>query len=205
MFSNVISKNLRQPNGLIGKYIGMRLKSNLAVYNELESIVDLNNINIALEIGYGPGYGIKNYASKYNCIIHGIDFSKTMFQSASKMNRKKISEGKVKLLFGNFNEYDDKPTKYDLVYLINVIYFWNEIQHNIQKIYNLLSDNGQIAIFMDSPQMLKSNKLISTSIFNLHKTDDVINVMRSIGFIEIEKKEYSQYKGCFYLIGRREI
>jgi cyclopropane fatty-acyl-phospholipid synthase-like methyltransferase len=205
MFEKVISNNLRQPKGLFGKYIGKRLKSNLPVYNELEKIVELKSISNTFEIGYGPGYGIHSFASKYNISIHGIDFSNLMYKAASKLNRKFIVTGKVKLFFGDFSDYNENSNKYDLIYLINVIYFWKEIENNIKKIHSLLNKDGKIVIFMDSPEMLNNNKMISKSIFNLHNIDDVIKVMSNSGFSEIVKKEYSQYSGCFYLIGRKRV
>ena len=58
MFENRIAVNLRKPAGLLGRYIGRVLKGNLVEYGELEKHVDFSRRGKALEIGYGPGYGM---------------------------------------------------------------------------------------------------------------------------------------------------
>jgi len=71
---------------------------------------------MVLEIGYGLGKGIYDYAKKYDFTFHGIDFSRLMYSKALKKSRTagyqapaypiKLLTGKIRfLLFLKFMNY----------------------------------------------------------------------------------------------------
>ena len=58
-----------------------------------------------IEIGFGTGKLISKMAKNiHSGIIEGVDFSSTMVSIAQKRNKKSITNGKVKLVKGNFDE-----------------------------------------------------------------------------------------------------
>jgi cyclopropane fatty-acyl-phospholipid synthase-like methyltransferase len=203
MFEEKIAKNLRKPSGFYGRYIGRRLKGNLSEYYQLEKCIDFINSNSVLEIGFGPGYGIQYLCSRYSINIDGVDFSETMYKAAQKRNKKLITENRVKLYNSDFEKWEHSKNVYDIAYLINVIYFWNETKMNFEKIYDCLKSNGKIAIGMASPEQLRKNAVTQNSIFNKHDVNEIENMLKMVGFSALKTEKSTEDDGCYFIVGRK--
>ena len=202
MFKKLINRNFRKPSGLIGRYIIRFLRKNQIEYDELDSLLKLHKNDILLEIGYGLGQGIHDYATKYPCTFHGIDFSKLMYRKACKLNREHIRRGKVILQCADFDHYNYENDAFHCIYLLNVIYFWDEIRSRLAKIFSILKPKGKVIIFMADAECFKdSEPSQNESVFCLHRIQDVIKTMRETGFTAIETIEHSREKRCYYLVG----
>ncbi|OHD09192.1 MAG: hypothetical protein A2086_10795 [Spirochaetes bacterium GWD1_27_9] len=201
MFKKILSKNLRKPSFLFGNIIQNVFDANITVYEESEKYIDFNKIENAFEIGYGPGYGIRNYCSKYKLKIDGIDFSKAMYFQAKKRNLCFIKQDRVKLFYGDFENYTLNEKKYDIVYLFNIIYFIKDIDLFMTKILSMLNENGVILIFMDGADVLAKNNNIDKSVFIIYEVEKIISTLQKNGFKNIKKNESTVFKGSFFLIG----
>jgi len=202
LFKRLIDKNFRRPGGLVGLYIIKFLKKNQTEYDELEPLLKLNKGDKVLEIGYGLGMGIYDYSHKYDCTFYGIDFSRLMYRKALRLNHEKVSEGNVILQCGNFDDYSVESDTFHCIYLINVIYFWEEIQSRFQKIFSMLKQNGKVIIFMVDSEYFKGTKQVKNkNIFHLRSIGDVVTEMEKTGFKSVEIKEHSKEKNCYYIIG----
>jgi len=205
MFKRLIAINFRKPSGLVGRYIIRFLKKNQIEYDEMDSLLKLNNNDIVLEIGYGLGKGIYDYSRKYDCTFHGIDFSRLMYSKARKLNHENIKHGKVVLQCADFDNYRYKNDTFHCIFFLNVIYFWNEIQSRLKKIFTILKQNGKVIIFMADAECFKDTKQPgSETIFYLYKIDDVVKEMEKAGFKSIETIEHTKEKNCFYIIGLKK-
>jgi ubiquinone/menaquinone biosynthesis C-methylase UbiE len=202
MFKKLINRNFRKPSGLIGRYIIKALKKNQIEYDEMESLLRLHKDDIVLEIGYGLGKGIYDYSKNFDCIFHGIDFSRLMYSRALKLNHEKVERGKVILLHADFDRYSFENDTFHCVYFLNVIYFWDEIHSRLKKIFSILKPDGKVIIFMADAEYFKDIKQSgSETIFYRHNIHDVIKEMGKIGFKTIETIEHTKEKNCYYLIG----
>jgi len=202
MFKRLIANNFRKPSGLFGRYIIKFLKKNQVEYDEMDSLLKLNNDDTVLEIGYGLGKGIYDYSKKNDCTFHGIDFSRLMYSKALKLNQEKIKLGRVKLICADFDNYSFEDDTFECIYFLNVIYFWDEIQSRLKKIFAILKQNGKVIIFMADAEYFKDNKQSEDeTIFHLHSIGDVVKEMEKIGFRAIETIEHTKEKKCYYIIG----
>ncbi len=202
MFKKLIDKNFRKPRGLIGRYIIRFLRKNQIEYDEMDAVLRLNKNDIVLEIGYGLGKGIYDYAQKYDCTFHGIDFSRLMYKKALKLNHENVKRGKVILQCANFDTYTYESGIFDCVYFLNVIYFWDEIQTRLKKIYSILKPKGKVIIFMADASCFKDIRPTSgKTIFYLYGIDHVMKEMGQAGFRSIETIEHTKEKNCYYLVG----
>ena len=205
MFKRLMDLNFRKPVGLMGRYIIRFLKKNQPEYDELDPLLDLNKGDVVLEIGYGLGQGIYDYAGKYDCIFHGIDFSRLMYSRARKLNREHIRHGKVILYCADFDVHAFQPETFHCIYLLNVIYFWKEPVSRLKKIYTLLKPGGKIIIFMADAVLFKD--LLPTRgepVFYLHSVGEVVSHMEKIGFKDIKTIEHTREKHCYYTIGYKD-
>jgi ubiquinone/menaquinone biosynthesis C-methylase UbiE len=171
----------------------------------MDSLLKLNKGDVVLEIGYGLGKGIYDYSRKNDCTFHGIDFSRLMYSKALKLNKENINRGKVILQCADFDNFSFENDTFDCIYFLNVIYFWDEIPGRLGKIFNILKMNGKVIIFMADVEYFKDNKQSEgDSIFYLHSIGDVVREMGRTGFKNIETKEHTKEKKCYYLIGYKK-
>jgi len=205
MFKELINRNFRKPSGLIGRYIIKTLKKNQIEYDEMESLLRLHKDDIVLEIGYGIGKGIYDYSKNYDCTFHGIDFSRLMYSKALKLNHENVKLGKVILLHADFDSYSFENDTFHCIYFLNVIYFWDEIQSRLKKIFSILKQNGKVIIFMADAEYFKDIKQpADETIFYRHSIEDVLKEMGNIGFKSIETIEHTKERKCYYLIGYKK-
>lgn len=205
MFKKLIAKNFRKPGGLTGRYIIRFLKKNQTEYDEMDPLLRLNKDDIVLEIGFGLGKGIYDYAKKNDCTFHGIDFSRLMYSKALKLNRENVKHGKVILHCADFDNYGFENDTFHCIYFLNVIYFWDEIQIRLKKIFSILKQNGKVIIFMADAEYFKVKKQSENeSIFYLHSIGDVIKEMGKTGFKSIETTEHTKEKKCYYITGYKK-
>jgi SAM-dependent methyltransferase len=202
MFEYQYAENLKHPRGIIGRIVARWFVENQIAYSYLEEIDDLSKYKRILEIGYGTGDGILRFANKYDGRIDGIDISKLKFKYAKRKNAKWINKGKVKIYLGTFESLS--PSSYDFVYLINVIYFWDEIESRIKTIYDLLKPNGRMVLFMANPEYLLNGKQSSTNVFNKYVVEEVVNVINNCNFKEISVIEHKEEKKCYYIFGTKK-
>jgi SAM-dependent methyltransferase len=202
MFNSILAKNLKRPNGIVGRILSIKFKSNLVEYAELEKYLDLNDHMQLLEIGYGPGFGMNQILRHYDVLIDGIDFSELMYKTAL-MNTKN-NASKICLLNADFNKYDFGTKKYDRIYLLNVIYFWNDIDKSIKKLIGLLNTDGKIIIGMASPELLKKAPIRNEPEFNMYSIANIAEILNK-NKISTEVKEHIQIHGCFYIIGEKIV
>ncbi len=205
MFKRLINKNFRKPRGLVGRYIIRFLKKNQIEYDEMEPLLRLQPGDTVLEIGYGLGRGIYNYAGKYDCTFHGIDFSRLMYAKALGLNHDYVRHGKVILKLADFDRYPFEADTFHCVYFLNVIYFWEDISSRLKKIYSSLKPHGKVIMFMADAEYFKNLEQYEGSpVFYRHRIGDVMNTMTVTGFGSIETIEHSLEKKCYYLIGYKD-
>ena len=204
LFKKQIDKNFRKPAGLFGRYIIKFLEKNQTEYDELEPLLGLNKGDSVLEIGYGLGKGIYDFSQKYDCTFHGIDFSRLMYSRALRLNNEKAKLGNVILKCADFDEYDYGNSTFHCIYFLNVIYFWEETQSRLQKIFSLLNQNGKVIIFMADSERFKDYKQPENNkIFFLHSVFGIVKEMKMTGFSSVETIEHTKEKMCYYIIGHK--
>lgn len=170
MFKRLLAKNFRKPGGLIGRLIIRSLKKNYIEYEEMDSLLKLRKDDVVLEIGYGLGQGIYDFAKKMDCTFHGIDFSRLMYSKARKLNHESIERGKVILHCADFDHYGFNKDSFHCIYFLNVIYFWDEVESRLKKIFSLLKQPGKVIIFMADAQCFENIKQPGGNpLFYLHR------------------------------------
>jgi ubiquinone/menaquinone biosynthesis C-methylase UbiE len=187
MFRKFIATQFKRPAGLFGNFVSkMMIKGNRNNYNTLIKDLDVQPNEKLLEIGYGPGIGLHMITGLCEtCTIHGVDFSRLMYQKASKYNKLSIDKGKVQLQYGDYLKIPIDKNQYDKIFCLNVIYFWDELDKPLVKTISLLKAGGSFYIYMASANSLVEKKA-PDSVFHKYSIDQVVEALRSAGFNNIE-------------------
>jgi ubiquinone/menaquinone biosynthesis C-methylase UbiE len=191
---NALAKQLRKPSGFFGSLVAKMMEfRNRDVYKVIIGKLSPQPGEHILEIGYGPGLGIYRIASSFpGCRISGIDFSEMMVQKASKRNKKFIEKGTVHLRHGNLLTLEPGNEKFDRIFCVNVIYFWNDLNLAFTRIFNMLGHKGEFLIYMDHRDTLEKTKFLAD--FCKYAVEEVEQKLKSAGFTDVE---YTFEKGYF--------
>jgi tRNA G46 methylase TrmB len=86
MINKLISNQFKKPSGFLGKVIAsLMAKGNQHAYSNILSLLNVSQTDVILEIGFGPGFGIKELLRKHpSCKIVGVDFSELMYAKVLK-------------------------------------------------------------------------------------------------------------------------
>lgn len=182
-----IAKQYRKPKGIIGRIISWRMKNhNLIAYKRLVPLMEIKPEDVVFEIGYGPGLGMYNILTEYGCKMEGVDFSELMYKEATKRNEKFIEQNRLKLNFGNFLNFQMPEKRYEIIFCINVIYFWDDLLLPFNIIKHGLKNNGVFYMYMTASDILSHNNFSKPDIFNKHSIEFVVEKLREAGFSNIE-------------------
>lgn len=195
MFWN-IAMQFKKPSGFLGTIVSsLMIKGNRHEYDALIVDLDMHKDEKILEIGYGPGIGIELIAKEYDsCIIYGVDFSELMYKRATKRNRACIDDLRVKLMFGDFLQTDIHATRFDKIFCLNVIYFWEDLIPPFEKVYSLLRNGGAFCFYMAKKEDLSRLKFTPDDVFNKYTIDQVVDALNAAGF---SKTEYRFDRGYY--------
>jgi SAM-dependent methyltransferase len=188
-----LSKQLRQPSGLVGRYFMSHLfkKGNAGINDFVQHCLDLTADDDVLEIGFGPGYLTKQIADTLsNGHIEGVDFSATMLEKAAKTNNEHIKTGRVKLHQGDSKHLPMSDNTFDKLCTVNTIYFLDNPVTYFIEMLRVLKAGGRLVIgFRDKEQL--ENVALSNDVFTLYTRQEVAQMLEKAGFsnIIIESKE----------------
>ena len=183
-FSTFFSKQARKPDGVFGRIV-MRLvfdQGNPFLNNFVSELMSVKTDERIIEIGSGTGKLIYQMAQNIdNGLIEGIDFSKVMVSIARKRNKKNITNGKVKILEGNFDEMPFEKESFTKACSINTLYFWPEPAQTAKKIAKILKPDGKLILAFEDIEQLKQRKL-NQEVFHLYSKDEVQKLLINAGF-----------------------
>jgi|WetSurMetagenome_2_1015567.scaffolds.fasta_scaffold84619_2 cyclopropane fatty-acyl-phospholipid synthase-like methyltransferase len=186
IYINYIASQLKKPTGFIGHIVSNKMqKMNEPIYDWMISVLNIERAKNVLEIGYGTGIMMNRIVSNYkNVKVYGIDFSKIMFDKAKFYNDKYIKQGRIHLDFGDLLSYNSS-IKFDVVFGLNVIYFWNKLTPYFEKIFSLMNTGGVLYLYMRDTNDFKNHQMAKTVIFNMHDKKDIRTKMESCGFNQV--------------------
>jgi SAM-dependent methyltransferase len=190
----LLGKQLRQPSGYLGKLVAKMMdKRNKNFYSEIIDLLKLKDGDKVFEIGYGSGMGLNMLATAGKDInIYGIDFSELMVAEASKRNKSFIDNHKVNIQFGDLLTADFAQQKFDKIFCVNVIYFWEDLIPVFQKILSMLNTDGIFCIFMTHEEDFKNLKFATD--FCKYSIETVEAELKIAGFTNVD---YSFKNGYF--------
>jgi len=139
-----LARQLRRPSGNAGKETGLLMnESNRFMYAFTLEQSGLKKGDRVLEIGFGNGQFFRQVIAAADSIsLSGIDHSPLMFGEAVKSHIDLIQSGQLQLIHGNSNAMPWPDQHFDLIFCINVIYFWDNPHEHLREIRRVLKPGG---------------------------------------------------------------
>jgi ubiquinone/menaquinone biosynthesis C-methylase UbiE len=183
-----------KPSGFFGKILARGMAwGHRDFYKNTAEVLDLQQDDKYLEIGFGSGLFIKKYAS-HVARIAGIDLSEEMANMARSINKKLIESEKAEFIQGNASSLPWGDSEFSVVVGIETFFFWQEPTESLMEIYRVLAPGGRLVLEMayNKEDGLDHTEDVEKMNLTLYSAAEMTGMLQESGFSEIE---FTYYKG----------
>ena len=184
---NGLVAQFQSPHGMLGRIAGWVMAHRPSNRDRNQWTVDLLNIqpqDHVLEFGCGPGLGLQAcLAQATDGVVLGLDHSRTMLHQAEVRNRMAVLDGRLHLLLGSLDELSGLHERFDKIFSVNVIQFFDDKFSVFKKFHAHLNPNG-IAATTYMPRGRNPSRAKA-----LILAEEVTQYMEQIGFVRIRMEE----------------
>ena len=135
-----------RPSGVLGRLGGVILaRTNRRYAAWVVDLLDVQQSDRVLEIGFGPGVAIEMLAARA-AHVAGVDPSAEMLRQATKRNATAIGEGRVELRRCSAEGLPFVDGNFDKALAINSMQLWPDAPAGLRELSRVLRHDGQIAL-----------------------------------------------------------
>lgn len=185
---NYLSKQAANPTGIIGSIMTRIWSVSFRDMNEWSySLMNLNDEDVILDIGFGSGSGIQHMKEmNRKNTIYGVDISEEAVKTASTLNKEYIDSGEVILTVGDVAYLDFEDEFFNLVIAGQTHIYWDELEKGLSECYRVLKERGTLFIACEIDK-------IEYHLPEYKNSEDFTNLLYEIGFSEINVKTHNNY------------
>lgn len=162
-------------------------------YSNTAKVLDLKPDDRLLEIGFGSGYFIKDYAS-HVARVAGVDLSEDMVSLAGGVNKGLVQSGRAEFRLGDVSSLPYSDCEFSAVVGIETFFFWQEPVESLREIHRVLAPGGRLVLEMaynkedglDHAEDIRKMSLV------LYSADEITEMLRESGFSDVE---FTYYRG----------
>ena len=182
-----IVAQFQYPHGMLGRIAGWVMAHRPSNRDRNQWTVDLLNIqpqDHVLEFGCGPGLGLQAcLAQATDGVVLGLDHSRTMIHQAETRNRLALLDGRLHLQLGSLDELSNLHERFDKIFSVNVIQFFDDKSSVFTTVHAHLKPNGIVATtYMPRGRNPSRAKALTLA-------EEVKQSMEQIGFVRIRMEE----------------
>jgi SAM-dependent methyltransferase len=179
-----VGRQLRSPEGAAGRLAGWLMSHiNAQPYELAIRALDLRPSDSVLELGFGPGAGLKRLSKALpHGLIWGVDHSATMVDAAMRRNRRAIVEGRVELRQGGFSPLPWGDATFDKALLVNVVYFFDRSGAEAREIYRTLKPGGSVVVYATDGDTMSKWPFAGTDTHRKFARSDLRELLVDAGF-----------------------
>jgi ubiquinone/menaquinone biosynthesis C-methylase UbiE len=116
-----------------------------------------------LEVGYGSGKMLQSVAKKLKIgFIAGIDCSVSMYDRATRRNRRAIEDQLLQLHIGSLYQLPYPPHYFHTIYGTNIHLSWKDPAMEFLRLSNLLRTGGRLVTILQ-PQWTQQERTVRTT------------------------------------------
>jgi ubiquinone/menaquinone biosynthesis C-methylase UbiE len=155
---------------------------NEQIYDFVLSHLNIGDNSKILEIGCGNGKFISKFFDS-NSTIHltVIDYSDIMCTAIKALNKGLINDDKLTVKCEDVIEMSVSDETFDLVITINTVYFWEQVERQLNEIKRVLKKDGLFVIGYRPKSVMKDHPT-TQEVFTLYEPEDLQLMIKQNGF-----------------------
>ena len=135
-----------------------------------------------LELGFGPGWGLRTIAARVHGRVCGVDQSDRMLRQAASINEVAIRRGRVLLVKGPFNPLPWIDSTFNKILLVNVAYFFDASGRDMAEVYRVLTEGGRVVIYVTSRETMCKWPFASAETHRTYNQEELFDLLSGAGF-----------------------
>lgn len=149
------------PRGPIGRIVArMMEKSNRDRNSFVISLLNLQPADYVLEVGYACGMDMIRVSQKVtDGLVMGVDHSESMFNLASKRNKKLLESGRMQLHVGPATKLPFAYPYFDKVFSIDVAQYAKDPVKDFRELKRVLREGGMAVVAMEGQDEQTAERL----------------------------------------------
>lgn len=175
------------PRGPLGRALGRVMnKSNLKMSKHAVAQLNLQDGDVAIEIGFGGGVALPLLLEAVGPSgrVLGIDRAQAMLDAAEDDFNVAISSARLDLFLSELPTWPEGLPLADGIVAVNVVYFWTEPQASVQTLAAALKPGGRISLGFRPPEVAQILGLDKAG-FNTVATDTVLGWLKEAGLVDV--------------------
>ena len=187
---NYLTLQARKPTGYVGKVITKIWSGYFRDLSEWTfSLVDIDEQNTILDVGFGGGANIK-YIKEHNneCVVYGVDISDEAVNTATELNQKYVDSGEAILSVDDVSCLPFEDELFDLIVATQTHIYWEELEKGLLECRRALKQNGTLLI---TTEIDKLEYHLSEYV----NQDDFVSLLYKLGYSKADVKISNNYVG----------
>jgi arsenite methyltransferase len=197
-----MASQLGKPTGLRGLLVGWMLnRANTGLITEAIDALSPKPGAVAADLGFGGGAGLALLLERVgpNGQVHGIDFSPTMVNQASRRYRAGVASGRLHLNHGSITELPLQDGSIDGAITINTIYFIADLDRAFAELARVIAPTGRVVVGIGDPKMMA--RIPTTPFgFSIRQPDAIAAAAKSAGLVLQDHKRVGEGDDAAYLL-----
>ena len=177
-----LATQLRHPSGKGGVTIADNMNENNIKMTE-SSILELNlkQNEQVLELGHGNCGHLDFLLQQATSIRYvGLEISELMQQEAIKLNKKHSnSDVRFELFNGKTIPFYEK--RFDKIFTVNTIYFWEDVNAFLREIYRVLKSKGRFTLTFSTKEFMETLPFTRFG-FKLYSEKEIVDLLKLANF-----------------------
>jgi len=180
---HTLGRQLRHPSGVLGSLVGWLM----AFANDEPNGIAIDALKLeptdqVLELGFGPGWGLRTIAARVRGRVCGVDQSDRMLRQAAAINEVAVSRGRILLVKGPFSPLPWIDSTFNKILLVNVAYFFDADGRDMAEVYRVLKVGGRVVIYVTSRETMCKWPFASPETHRTYDSEDLLALLSEAGF-----------------------
>lgn len=188
-----IAAQLRKPQGEAGIQTGLRMnEGNVWINRYTLDTLEPGPGELVMEIGMGNGYFVRELLDRAPGLRYiGCDFSETMVEEASKLNRDLIDAGHVSFYLATADRLPVADNSIDKIFTVNTLYFWQDVKSVFTEMRRVIRPGGKLIISI-RPKWQMQRYPFTKFGFVMYDSDELARLVQENNFTPITVVEHEE-------------
>ncbi len=187
-----IARQASRPTGWVGRALARWMAVETAGANDTAlNVLDLQDADRVLEIGFGHGQTIRRAAARVPCgSVVGVDHSAAMLRAATRRCARLIAARRVELHCADSAHLPFPSASFDKALAVHTLYFWRPPAPHLRELRRVLAPGGRLVLGF-RPAGTRGAADVPSDVYTFHSAAAVHDLLAVAGFTAADTVPHS--------------